>query len=107
MVPRELTMAKTTPPTFHTDKTETIDLLLSYKANVDAENDSGWRRLHIVVAYGHASPVEPLMSLGTLYAVKLVWTKYRQQRLTVSFTSCYWTEAHWPIPGTRSLHLAV
>lgn len=87
--------------------TDTINLLFSHKANVNAENGFGWKPLHIAVAYGNTAIVEQLVNLGASIEAKLGSTEYKKAETHSLVDSGYWAEAHWPFPGSKPLHLAV
>ncbi|KAF6227757.1 hypothetical protein HO173_011975 [Letharia columbiana] len=58
--------------------TDTVNLLFSHKANVNAENGFGWKPLHIAVDYGHAAIVQQWVNLGASIEEKMGSTEYNK-----------------------------
>ena len=73
--------------------TDTVNLLCSHKANVNAENSFGWKPLHIAVAYGHAAIVQQLVNLGASIEEKMGSTEYKKVDTHFLVDSGYWAEA--------------
>ena len=82
-------------------------LLLSHKADINAQNALGWRPIHLAIAYGHSDIVELLLIWKVSVEEKLGKPSVNKKETHQMVINGQWAEARWPYPESRPLHLAI